>query len=116
AIDTRIGALEFTHDFANGYPTDETLAKLYDERDFQRACQAYLWALPAVSFAAWQRGLTKGLGARDGQIAAPLLRSPARDPDRQRHDALLPRVRRSLIRPRGGRHAAARRARRDVRR
>ena len=36
-IDTRIGRLEFTHDFANGYPTDATIEKLYDERDFQRA-------------------------------------------------------------------------------
>jgi hypothetical protein len=41
-IDTRVGTLEFTHDFANGYPTDATVEKLYDERDFQRACQAYL--------------------------------------------------------------------------
>ena len=39
-------ALSFAHDFANGYPTKETVEKLYDERDFQRACQAYLWALP----------------------------------------------------------------------
>ena len=52
-IETRIGRLEFTHDFANGYPTDATIEKLYDERDFQRACQAYLWSLPAVSFASW---------------------------------------------------------------
>jgi hypothetical protein len=72
AIETRIGRLEFTHDFANGYPTDATLEKLYDERDFQRACQAYLWSLPAVSFAAFQRGMTKGLGARNGQLAALL--------------------------------------------
>jgi hypothetical protein len=70
-IDTRIGALEFTHDFANGFPTDATVEKLYDERDFQRACQAYLWALPAVSFTAWQRGIN-GLGARNGQIVAIL--------------------------------------------
>jgi hypothetical protein len=55
-IETRIGTLEFTHNFANGYPTDATIEKLYDERDFQRACQAYLWSLPAVSFASWQRG------------------------------------------------------------
>jgi len=61
-IETRIGTLEFTHDFANGFPTDATIEKLYDERDFQRACQAYLWSLPAVSFAAWQRGVSKGLG------------------------------------------------------
>src|SRR5580765_7046533 len=71
-IDTRIGALEFTHDFANGFPTDATVETLYDERDFQRACQAYLWALPAVSFTAWQRGFTQGLGARNGQIVALL--------------------------------------------
>jgi hypothetical protein len=70
-IETRIGALEFTHDFANGFPTDATVQKLYDERDFQRACQAYLWALPAVSFAAWQRGIS-GLGATNGQIVAIL--------------------------------------------
>jgi hypothetical protein len=71
-IDTRIGTLEFTHDFANGYPTDATIEKLYDERDFQRACQAYLWSLPAVSFTSWQRGITKGLGAKNGQIVAIL--------------------------------------------
>lgn len=72
SVATRIGALEFTHDFANGYPTDTTVDKLYDERDFQRACQAYLWSLPAVSFAAWQRGTTKDLGAKNGQILAIL--------------------------------------------
>jgi hypothetical protein len=71
-IETRIGRLEFTHDFANGYPTDATIDKLYDERDFQRACQAYLWALPAVSFKAWQRGVTQQLGARNGQVVAIL--------------------------------------------
>jgi hypothetical protein len=71
-IETRIGRLEFTHDFANGYPTDATVEKLYDERDFQRGCQAYLWSLPAVSFASWQRGITKGLGAKNGQIVAIL--------------------------------------------
>src|SRR3954467_14368703 len=71
-IETRIGPLEFTHDFANGYPSDATVDKLYDERDFQRACQAYLWALPAVSFTSWQRGITMELGARNGQIVAIL--------------------------------------------
>src|SRR5580765_5164222 len=72
AIKTRIGTLEFTHDFANGYPTDETVEKLYDERDFQRACQAYIWSLPAVSFTAWQRGINETLGAKNGQIVAIL--------------------------------------------
>jgi len=71
-FDTRIGPLEFTHDFANGYPTDETVDKLYDERDFQRACQAYLWSLPAVSFTAWQRGIKETIGAKNGQIVSIL--------------------------------------------
>jgi len=31
-IETRIGKLSFTHGFANGYPTKETVEKLYDER------------------------------------------------------------------------------------
>ena len=44
-IDTRIGKL----DFELGVPTKETVAKLYDEIDFQRACQLYLWALPVVN-------------------------------------------------------------------
>ena len=53
-IQTRIGELEFTHDFANGYPTDATVEKIFDEMDFQRACQAYLWAIPLVSMSQWQ--------------------------------------------------------------
>src|SRR5690242_4174175 len=71
-LDTRIGPLEFTHDFANGYPSEATLDKLYDERDFQRACQAYLWSLPAVAFTSWQRGTNEQLGAKNGQIVALL--------------------------------------------
>jgi len=71
-IETRIGSLEFTNDFANGFPTDASVEKLYNERDFQRACQAYLWSLPAVSFTAWQRGITKQLGAKNGQIVSIL--------------------------------------------
>jgi hypothetical protein len=70
-VETRIGPLEFTHDFADGYPTKETVEKLYDERDFQRACQAYLWAIPAVSFNAWQRGQAS-FGAGNGDIASLL--------------------------------------------
>ena len=38
-VQTRIGKLSFE----GGYPSQETVAKLYDEMDFQRAVQAYLW-------------------------------------------------------------------------
>ncbi|MFC7286765.1 DUF1254 domain-containing protein [Herminiimonas glaciei] len=41
---------------------------LYDELDFQRACQTYLWALPIVSFAEWQHQHEKVFGAPDGQL------------------------------------------------
>jgi hypothetical protein len=67
-LKTRVGPLSFTHDFANGYPTDETVQKLYDELDFQRACQAYIWALPIVSMAQWQYAHNESLGAKNGQI------------------------------------------------
>jgi hypothetical protein len=45
-VKTRLGELTFER----GYPTDETVRKLFDEMDYQRAVQAYLWAYPAVSF------------------------------------------------------------------
>ena len=35
SINSRIGKLEIV----NGYPTDETVARLYDALDFQRAVQ-----------------------------------------------------------------------------
>lgn len=42
SYETRIGRLTFTHDLANGYPTNETTERLFDAMDFQRACQLYL--------------------------------------------------------------------------
>jgi len=67
-IDTRIGKLSFTHDFANGYPTTETVQKLFDERDFQRACQAYLWALPMVSAGEMEQVYMEAPGAAYGDL------------------------------------------------
>ncbi|SNS61053.1 DUF1214 domain-containing protein [Tropicimonas sediminicola] len=66
-VDTRIGPLEFTHDFANGYPTTEAQEKLFDEIDFQRACQVYLWALPIVSMEQWRWSHENELGVENGQ-------------------------------------------------
>lgn len=67
-VQTRIGELEFTHDFENGYPTDETVKKLYDEVDFQRACQAYLWGLPLVSLAEWRNEHETVFGTGEGDL------------------------------------------------
>lgn len=61
---TRIGYLEFR----NGYPSRETLEKLYDERDFQRACQAYTWSLPAVSMMDFIVSYQEDLGAKFGDF------------------------------------------------
>jgi hypothetical protein len=64
-VQTRIGELKFTHAFEHGYPTDETVKKLYDEMDFQRACQAYLWGLPLVSITEWEKEYKEVHGAKD---------------------------------------------------
>jgi hypothetical protein len=49
-----------------GLPADRaTRQMLYDELDFQRACQVYLWALPIVSFAEWQHAARTVFGAGD---------------------------------------------------
>ena len=50
-VQTRIGELKFE----NGYPSNATIDKLYNEMDFQRAVQAYLWGLPMVEMAEWQK-------------------------------------------------------------
>jgi hypothetical protein len=67
-IKSRIGDLSFTKDFENGYPTDETVKKLYDEIDFQRACQAYMWSIPLVSFVWWDIHHKEVLGAKNAQF------------------------------------------------
>jgi hypothetical protein len=62
-IDTRIGKLTFE----SGYPSRETTQKLYDEMDFQRAAQAYLWGIPAVGLAAWWQSHRNILKAKNGE-------------------------------------------------
>ncbi len=62
AIESRIGPLAFE----GGYPTDDTVAKLYEEMDFQRAVQCYMWAIPIVSFAKWQEQHETVFGQQDG--------------------------------------------------
>jgi hypothetical protein len=52
-VETRLGTLRFI----DGFPDEATVTKVYDNLDFQRAVQAYLAALPAVT----QVGMRKGL-------------------------------------------------------
>jgi hypothetical protein len=49
-------------------PAEDSVAELYDEMDLQQATQAYLWALPIVSFAQWQDAHEKVFGARSGDL------------------------------------------------
>ena len=63
-VQTRIGTLSFE----GGYPSHETVDKLYDELDFQRAVQTYLWAIPLVGFAQWQVEHETVFGAMDGDV------------------------------------------------
>jgi len=70
---TPIGDFEFT---LGGYPTEETAQKLFDALDFQRACQAYLDFMPAMSMYSLLEGQEKGFGCKecsDLAVAADLL-------------------------------------------
>lgn len=63
-VDTRIGKLTFE----SGYPSKETVQKLYDEMDFQRASQAYIWGLPAVGLNEWRRAHYNVFGGKNGEM------------------------------------------------
>ena len=52
-VETRLGTLSFF----DGFPDDATVAKVFDNLDFQRAVQAYLQGLPAVQLLATRTGL-----------------------------------------------------------
>ena len=49
-------------------PARETIATVFDELDFQTAVQAYLWAIPIVSWAQWMDVHTNIFGATASDI------------------------------------------------
>jgi hypothetical protein len=63
-VDTRIGKVELEA----GYPSKESVEKLFDEMDFQRATQAYIWGLPAVGFHGLHLAHLDSFGAKDGEV------------------------------------------------
>jgi hypothetical protein len=63
-VDTRIGKLGFEL----GVPTQVTVKNLYDQMDFQRACQLYIWALPLVEFGNLLDILEGTTGAKPGDL------------------------------------------------
>lgn len=67
-VETRFGELQFI----NGYPSSESTEKLYEELDFQRAVQAYLWGLPMVEMAEWARVQREVFGATSSDFVTYL--------------------------------------------
>jgi hypothetical protein len=67
-IDTRIGKLTYE----SGYPSQDTVSKLYNEIDFQRACQAYLWGIPAVGLAKWRLAHRDVMKGKQGEMLSYL--------------------------------------------
>ena len=63
-VDSRIGKLELQA----GYPSKATAERLFDEMDFQRATQAFIWALPAVGFHGLHLAHKNTFGAKDGDV------------------------------------------------
>ena len=49
--------------FREGYPTEDASRRLVEEMLFQRACQVFLWALPAMSVYAMKKGSEAVFGA-----------------------------------------------------
>ena len=64
SVDTRIGKL----DFELGLPTEKTVTKLYDELDFERAVQCYIWSLPMVGMEQLIKVSQANSGAQDGEV------------------------------------------------
>jgi hypothetical protein len=63
-VDTRIGKL----DFELGVPTKASVKNLYDQIDFQRACQIYLWAWPIVGSEQLRATLEGTAGVLPGDV------------------------------------------------
>src|SRR4051812_24072458 len=61
----RLGQVEFDGEL----PARRDLALVFDELDYQMACQAYLWALPLVSYAQWRAQHYEVFGATSSDLA-----------------------------------------------
>jgi len=55
--------------FNESYPVKETSERLYDELQFQRAVQVYLWALPAMNMVSMRDGQAAAFGAGNNVLA-----------------------------------------------
>ena len=69
-IATPIGDIALT----NTYFDDDASKRLYDEMDYQRATQSYVWSTPLVSIATWRDAQAKAYGVT-GETDFVVLRS-----------------------------------------
>ena len=60
-VDTPIGSIELI----DSYFDDDASKRLYDEMDYQRAVQAYIWSTPLVSVATWRDNQGKAYGVQN---------------------------------------------------
>jgi hypothetical protein len=51
------------YSFRHGYPAIEEIPKIYDELDYQRAVQTYLWATPIVAVYSFIEGMKRDFNA-----------------------------------------------------
>jgi len=52
----------------DGLPTNYSIQKVYDEIDFQRACQAYIWGLPMMATDGFVQSFKKDLNGQWGDL------------------------------------------------
>src|SRR3954454_24176702 len=60
----RLGEVEFDGEL----PARRDVQRVFDELDYQMACQVYLWALPLVSYAHWQQQHRDVFGATSSDL------------------------------------------------
>jgi len=60
-IDTPIGTIELQDNFFD----DDASQKLFDEMDYQRASQVFMWSVPLAGFAAWRDNQTEAFGVEN---------------------------------------------------
>src|SRR4029077_19492198 len=85
AIETPIGPIELTHNYFD----DDASKHLYDEMDYQRAAQAYIWSTPLVSVTTWRDNEGKAYGVKDAtDFVAGVAERKARYCHREPHDAV----------------------------
>jgi hypothetical protein len=64
-LSTRVGDVEFD----SGYPTQETMKKMINEMDFQRATQAFMWGIPLSGVMEFMNAARNDFGLQEGQFS-----------------------------------------------